>query len=68
MNTGLLELDDYEATNLRAALLTLRKLGLDTGDWLGQILFRIPASEMDPNIPVDKQVEDVRAALRYRPC
>jgi len=50
--------DDYEAINLKEGLLTLRRLGLDTGDWLGQILNRLPeTSDIKPNKTVDEQIE-----------
>lgn len=38
-----LELDDYEAINLHWLLTLARKLGLDTGDWLGQIKHKLEA-------------------------
>ncbi len=63
-----LDLDDYEAANLRAALEVLAKLGLDTGDWLGQIRLRIPSTEFQPNVSVEDQVDTVRRNLRYAPC
>lgn len=37
-----IELDDYEVANLREGLLFLRTVGGDTGDWLGQILLKLP--------------------------
>ena len=55
--------DDYEIANLRAGLLTLRALNLDTGDWLGQILNRLPEATIEPNKSVDSQVAWVAALL-----
>ena len=36
-----LEIDDYEAQNLLWLLRVARRLGLDTGDWLGQLMFKL---------------------------
>lgn len=52
-----LELDEYEASNLEEGLVTLRRLSCDTGDWLGQILNRLPKTEYVPNVYVDGQVK-----------
>ena len=62
LQNEVLPLDDYEAANLREGLLTLRNLGGDTGDWLGQILFKIPPTERPPNVPLKEQLARVRAA------
>ena len=51
-----LELDEYEAANLEEGLVTLRRLACDTGDWLGQILNRLPKTEYVPNVYSDGQV------------
>jgi hypothetical protein len=50
-------MDDYERANLREGLLVLRALGLDTGDWLGQLLHkvRVPEGKV-PNVDQDTQV------------
>lgn len=56
----LVELDDYEISNLDAGLRTLRELGCDTGDWLGQILLKLPDVGYVPNATVARQVEIVR--------
>lgn len=55
--------DAYEVTNLRAGLLTLRALGLDTGDWMGQILNRLPPSPVAPNVLPEVQVANARRRL-----
>jgi hypothetical protein len=48
-----LELDDYEAVNLLWLVDLARGIGLDTGDWLGQIRFKLDnrghGSVRDPN-------------------
>lgn len=49
-------LDDYEIANLREGLLALRELGCDTGDWLGQILNKLPAARTQPNASVLEQI------------
>ena len=60
------ELDDYETVNLREGLLTLRRLGCDTGDWLGQILNKLPDSNTQPNATVDQQVARVPTHIRQQ--
>lgn len=55
-----LVLNDYELANLRAGLELLRKIGCDTGDWLGQILWKLPDVEQKPNCTVDDQLKRVR--------
>jgi hypothetical protein len=55
-----LELDEYEVANLRAGLQVLRSLHLDTGDWMGQILMKLPPTERLPNRAVSVQVNDVK--------
>lgn len=37
-----IELDDYEVANLRSGLLFLIDVGGDTGDWLMQIMHKLP--------------------------
>lgn len=54
--TALLVQDPYELANLKEGLLTLRALGCDTGDWLGQLLNRMPVVEQAPNVLKDDQV------------
>lgn len=68
MNT-IFELDAYEITNLRAGLLTLRALNLDTGDWLGQILNRLPETTLHPNRAIEDQVAEAtqRIIQEHRP-
>ena len=47
-----LVLTEYERDNLLWLLNVGRKIGLDTGDWLGQIRNRLnPAHEGNPNFP-----------------
>ncbi len=55
-------LDAYEVANLRALLLVARKIGLDTGDWHGQILNRLATveDEQTPNVTVEDQYRRVR--------
>lgn len=53
-------MDDYEVSNLRAGLEVLRKLGLDTGDWLGQLLFKLPEVDHKPNEEVEHQLKRAR--------
>jgi hypothetical protein len=53
-------LDEYEVANLRAGLQTLRALHLDMGDWIGQILNKLPATVMLPNRPAMLQVEETK--------
>ena len=50
-----LELDDYEIANLREGLLFLRECGGDTGDWMGQILMKLPEVERAPNVSAQEQ-------------
>lgn len=58
-----IEVDDYEIVNLREGLLALRELGCDTGDWLGQLLNKLPAIEDPlPNATVADQIG--RATVR----
>ena len=52
MNLGL---DDYEIANLREGLLFLRECGGDTGDWMGQILMKLPEVERAPNVSAQEQ-------------
>ena len=54
-----LVLDDYEIANLRAGLETLRGAGLDTGDWLGQIIMALPQVEREPNVSVTAQLDRI---------
>jgi hypothetical protein len=60
-----LPLDEYEIANLREGLLMLRHIGCDTGDWLGQTLFKLPPIERLPNQTVEQQWGNV---LRYNPA
>ena len=55
-------LDEYEIANLRQGLLFLREVGGDTGDWLGQILNKLPESTVAPN----HSVRDQKRALALR--
>lgn len=50
-----IDLDEYETVNLREGLLFLRSIGGDTGDWLGQILIKLPATERAPNVSAQEQ-------------
>lgn len=50
-----LELDDYEVANLREGLLFLRTVGGDTGDWMGQLLMKLPEVERAPNVSLQEQ-------------
>lgn len=60
-----IEIDDYETVNLREGLLTLRELGCDTGDWLGQLLNKLP--ELDNPLPNRTVAEQVAwAGVRFR--
>lgn len=43
-----IELDNYEIANLREGLLFLRSVGGDTGDWMGQLLMKLPESRVKP--------------------
>ena len=54
-----LELDSYEVANLYQGLLFLREVGGDTGDWLVQILLKLP----DPGVPPNKSVQEQKADL-----
>lgn len=46
-----IELDDYELVNLREAMLFLKEVGGDTGDWFQQVRSKlaVPEVEMAPN-------------------
>ena len=61
-----LGLDEYEAVNLKEALLTLRALGLDTGDWLSRIHYKIPEVDQKPNVSMDDQLIRARSIIRAR--
>ncbi len=61
-----LELDDYEVTNLRHGLLFLREVGGDTGDWLGQILMKLPEVEKIPNRAVQDQKSELALRVGWR--
>lgn len=61
-----LELDEYEVANLREGLLFLREVGGDTGDWLGQLLLKLPKTEYTPNKTVQKQKYELAANLGWR--
>ena len=50
-----IELDDYEIANLREALLFLRDVGGDTGDWHQQILNKLPEVDYKPNHVAQEQ-------------
>lgn len=56
------ELDEYEVANLREGLLFLRAFGGDTGDWMGQLLMKLPEVERAPNVSLQEQ----RRALALR--
>lgn len=59
--TAAIPMDDYEISNLKAGLETLRKLGLDTGDWLGELLYKLPDVEhRPPNQTVEQQLKSAR--------
>jgi hypothetical protein len=60
-----LELDEYEVANLRAGLQALKELDLDTGDWLLEILIRLPSVERLPNRPVSAQVDQVKRFAQW---
>ena len=53
-------MDGYEIANLRAGLQVLQKLGLDTGDWLGQLLFKMPEDVQKPNEAIESQLTRAR--------
>jgi hypothetical protein len=61
-----IELDDYEVANLREGLLLLRDSGGDTGDWLGQILYKLPDVEYGPNLSVQEQKRESALRLGWR--
>jgi len=55
----ILELDDYERDNLKWALECIRlgyvggKVSLNSGDWVGQISWKLGAHPGRPNIPIE---------------
>jgi len=59
MVSQMLELDEYEAKNLRAAMEVLKALGGDTGDWWSQIYHRIPATDGRANASVEDQLKQI---------
>lgn len=78
MTSFRIELDDYEITNLRAALeatgsgtwhesmrdppMPDSPLGvLNNGDWVGQILGKLPLVSAIPNKTADELAEEARA-------
>lgn len=63
--TYLLELDAYERDNLLWLLDVARRLGLDTGDWLGQIRFKLHPEHGTghPNV-VASETDAIVTALR----
>ena len=61
-----LELDEYEVANLRDGLLFLRKVGGDTGDWMGQILMKLPEVERKPNVSTQEQARQLALRVGWR--
>lgn len=61
-----IELDDYEIANLRQGLLFLREIGGDTGDWMGQILLKLPAIDYQPNKSMWDQKHALAAIVGWR--
>lgn len=72
MTTFQIELDDYEITNLRSALEATGQgtwhesmrnpLGvLNNGDWVGQILGKLPVVSTIPNATADELAEQAKA-------
>ncbi len=60
-------LDEYEIVNLREGLLFLRAVGGDTGDWMGQILMKLPADlERRPNKTVQEQKRELALRAGWR--
>jgi hypothetical protein len=51
-----IRLNEYEIANLQVGLLLLRHLGADTGDWLGQVLHKLPPVTQVPNQSLDTQM------------
>lgn len=64
-HTTVLPLDQYEASNLKEGLETLRKLGLDTGDWLGQLLFKLAKYEITQKPNQTATEQELRVKARY---
>lgn len=64
-HTTALPLDQYEAANLKEGLETLRKLGLDTGDWLGQLLFKLAKYEITQKPNQTAAEQELRVKARY---
>ncbi len=61
-----IELDEYEVTNLRSALLFLKKVGGDTGDWYNQVLFKLPETKMAPNKSPMEQFNQLALYVGWR--
>ena len=61
-----LELDEYEVANLRDGLLFLRAVGGDTGDWMGQILMKLPEVERAPNVSCQEQRRQLAIRVGWR--
>lgn len=65
-NKHVIELSSYEVANLREAILATAGPGplaaLDTGDWLYQILHKLPQVDYHPN----QQAKDIQANARKR--
>lgn len=62
----LIELDEYEIANLREGLIFLRTVGGDTGDWLGQILLKLPLVPVPPNKTLQEQKRDLAHRVGWR--
>lgn len=63
-----LGLDDYELANLKAALLAGSRWQagpcpldvLNSGDWIGQLTYRLPDVDLRPNVTVEEYRERAR--------
>lgn len=70
------ELDGYQVANLRALIEATgyNRAGNDpsplaflmTGDWIGEVYWKLPASEHPPNRTPEQQRDDARRALERR--
>lgn len=63
----MIDIDDYEAVNLLWLLRVARRLGLDTGDWLGQLTFKLEARQCELREPNSSpRTTDMRLAAAAR--
>ena len=61
-----IDFDEYEVANLREGLLFLRACGGDTGDWMGQILMKLPDVDRSANVSLSEQKRRLAIKVGWR--